>query len=51
MADPQLRAAFEADRVRDTCVQLAGYSMIRITDLRIDDCDRLESDLRGLLFR
>jgi very-short-patch-repair endonuclease len=45
------RAAFEADRIRDTSVQLAGYSVIRITDLRIDDGDRLESDLRALLSR
>jgi very-short-patch-repair endonuclease len=45
------RTAFEADRIRDTKVQLAGYSVIRITDLRIDGGDRLESDLRGLLYR
>jgi very-short-patch-repair endonuclease len=45
------RTAFEADRIRDTKIQLAGYSLIRITDLRIDGGDRLESDLRGLLYR
>ncbi len=45
------RVAFEADRVRDARVQLGGYSVIRITDLRIDHGDALESDLRGLLSR
>ena len=46
------RPAFERDRIRDARLQLAGYSVIRITDLRIsEDADRLESDLRGLLSR
>jgi hypothetical protein len=43
------RQAFEGDRERDVGIQIAGHRIIRITDRRLRQPDRLEADLRQLL--
>jgi hypothetical protein len=43
------RGAFEGDRERDVGIQIAGHRIIRITDRRLKQPDRLEADLRQLL--
>jgi predicted transcriptional regulator of viral defense system len=41
---------FEADRKRDTKLQMAGYRIARVTDHRLKrEADELEADLRSLL--
>jgi predicted transcriptional regulator of viral defense system len=42
--------AFEADRKRDTKLQIAGHRIVRVTDKRMKhEPDELEQDLRSLL--
>ncbi len=44
------RASFESDRRRDADLQLAGYRVVRITDIRLRDEPRVvASMLRALL--
>ena len=44
------RASFEADRRRDTRIQIAGHRIVRVTNQRIaDEPDLLEAELRSLL--
>ncbi len=44
------RAAFERDRRRDAALQVAGYSVLRVTDRRLDrEPDAVLAAVRSLL--
>jgi hypothetical protein len=46
------RAAFERDRARDAALQLAGYTVIRVTSRQLEhDAERVAHTLRSLLAR
>jgi hypothetical protein len=44
------RTAFERDRIRDTVLQVAGYRVLRVTQLRLDsEPASVIADVRSLL--